>query len=309
MLIEYHRTMLADRVRNEAFYRALERVIVPNRTTVADIGSGTGLLGFMARRLGAREVYLYEQADIFGLSQQLARHNRVRNCHFHHDHSTNIFDPQRVDLVVSETLGNYAYEENILEILNDAQRFLKPGGIVMPRRIEQFLVPVVNERYYRELCVWDEVGFGLDFTPAKTIGLNNMYVRTFDPADLAAGLPARRWDQADLTRRNRSVRHGEVAWTFEQPTAVFGFALWWECELVEGVTLSTSPLAPKTHWEQLYLPVLEPITAAAGDKVVVRITSDTRPEVGVAVRWQVTHSGAHGAGRTQKLDIREGFIG
>ena len=51
MLIEFHRTMLADAVRNAAFHEALRRVIVPGRTTVADIGCGTGLLAFMASRL------------------------------------------------------------------------------------------------------------------------------------------------------------------------------------------------------------------------------------------------------------------
>ena len=53
MRIEYHRTLLADRVRNAAFHAALEKVVVPGETTVADIGAGTGFLGFLAARLGA----------------------------------------------------------------------------------------------------------------------------------------------------------------------------------------------------------------------------------------------------------------
>ena len=32
MRIEYHRTLLADRVRNNAFYAALRSVIVPGQT-------------------------------------------------------------------------------------------------------------------------------------------------------------------------------------------------------------------------------------------------------------------------------------
>ena len=53
MRIEYHRTLLADRVSNNAFYAALRSVIVPGQTTVADIGAGTGFLGFLAAKLGA----------------------------------------------------------------------------------------------------------------------------------------------------------------------------------------------------------------------------------------------------------------
>src|SRR6185503_7889877 len=80
MLIEFHRTILADRLRNEAFHEALRRVIVPGQTTVADVGSGTGLLGFMAARLGAKRVYLYEHGDVLALSKTLARRNHIRRC-------------------------------------------------------------------------------------------------------------------------------------------------------------------------------------------------------------------------------------
>ena len=50
MRIEYHRTLIADRVRNDAFKAALSRVIRKGETVVADIGAGTGLLGLMAAR-------------------------------------------------------------------------------------------------------------------------------------------------------------------------------------------------------------------------------------------------------------------
>ena len=48
MRIEYHRTLIADKARNEALFAALERVIVKGKTVVADIGAGSGLLGLMA---------------------------------------------------------------------------------------------------------------------------------------------------------------------------------------------------------------------------------------------------------------------
>ena len=41
MRIEYHRTLIADRVRNAAFEAALRAVIKKGVTTVADIGTGT----------------------------------------------------------------------------------------------------------------------------------------------------------------------------------------------------------------------------------------------------------------------------
>ncbi len=79
MLIEFHRSMLADGVRNAALHAALQRVIVPGVTTVADIGTGTGLIALMASRLGAKTVHCYEHGDVIELAQQLAQRNRVRN--------------------------------------------------------------------------------------------------------------------------------------------------------------------------------------------------------------------------------------
>lgn len=307
MFIEFHRNMLADKARNEALYRALQQVIHAGRTSVADLGSGTGLLAFMAVKLGAKNVYLYEYSDALKLSQKLARHNRIGRCHFIHSHSAQVEHPQPVDVIVSETLGNYAYEENIIENLEDAKRFLKPGGVVIPGRIEQFVAPVISERFYRELCVWDEVGFDLDFAPAKEMSLNNFYVRTFAEDDLDPQLPARRWDAVDFNKNNKSVRKGRAEWKLPRDMAIYGFALWWRCELVPGVELTTSPFANLTHWEQLYAPVREPLRGAAGDLLAIELHSDSRYEVGVNVKWTVTlRDAASGATQQHRLNMQDG---
>ena len=49
-----------------------------------------------------------------------------------------------------------------------------------------------------------------------------------------------------------------------RPATIYGLALWWRAELVPGVALSTGPLDPRTHWEQLYLPALAPIAWRPG---------------------------------------------
>lgn len=310
MLIEFHRAMLADRVRNAAFYEALRRVIVPGATTVADIGCGTGLLAFMASRLGARQVHCYEHGGVIHLAERLGRVNRIRNLVFYQEHSTAILDPEPVDVVVSETLGNFGYEENILETLRDARRFLRPGGTLIPQRIEQQVAPVVSARIQGELEAWDRVGYGLDFGPAKAISLNNLYVRTVRPDELLdAPDAAQCWDRVRLGGRAASVRSGTASWSVDRAVTVYGFALWWRCELLPDLVLSTDPAAPATHWEQLYLPSLEPVRLAPRDRLDLRLRSDTSRE-GATVRWQIDHLPA-GRDRalTQRLDMRRGDLG
>ena len=311
MRIEYHRTLIADRVRNEAFHRALAKVIRPGETTVADIGAGTGLLGAMAAKLGAREVYLYEQAEVAEVAARVLKANRARNCHLIPCRSTDMQDPPRVDVVVSETLGNYALEENIVATMADARRrFLAKGGVIIPRAIDQFVAPGVSARINEELTAWDRVGWGLDLSAAKLMSLNNIYVRTFEERELLDGTRAAVvWDRVDLTRDGRSNRKGEAQWTLRRPATIYGFAAWWTAELVPGVALSTAPDAPRTHWEQLYLPLLQPMVAGAGDRIALSLRSRSSEAAGTHVAWTAEHRAA--GGRTlsrQALDLDKGYL-
>ena len=224
-------------MRNAAFEAALRAVIKKGVTTVADIGTGTGLLALMAVKLGAREVFLYEAAEVAGVAAKVLKANGARNCHLFPCHSTEMVDPPKVDVVVSETLGNYALEEHIIETLADARkRFLKPGGVLIPRKLEQFVAPVVSDRLHREFAAWDATGF--DLSVAKTMSLNNIYVRTLSAKEL---LEAKAWDAIDLGTDGRSNRKGEASWKLKAATTIYGFATWWSAELAPGIVLSTAP--------------------------------------------------------------------
>lgn len=303
--IEYQRTLMADAVRNDLFERALAAAIHPGETLVADIGAGTGFLSFLAAKLGAREVLAIEHNEsLLVLAQQLAKKNRVKNIAWLGCNSAEIYELPPADLVVSETLGNYALEENILEILRDAKRFLAPGGTLMPRTIEQFVAPVVNPAFHAELASWDHVGFGLDFAPARALGFNNLYVRRFRPDDLLGDV--RCWDAVDLLGKYSSLRRNEVTFTAEFPVTINGFANWWRAELVPGLWLSTSPHDAPTHWEQIYFPVAEPLHAREGDGISIAITSDSRGGHGCLLKWTVTHLRDGNILSRQKYDISKG---
>jgi protein arginine N-methyltransferase 1 len=311
MRIEYHRTLLADKVRNAAFHEALARVIRKGETTVADIGAGTGFLGFLAAKLGAKRVDMYETAEVAEVARRLLARNKLSNCRIAEVHSTDVAEPDRVDVVVSETLGNYPFEENLIATLNDARaRFLAPGGVIIPRAVEQFACPVTAERFHRELTLWDEVGFGLDFAPARAMSLNNIYVRWFEPADLLdGGKAAKVWDRVAFDRRNKTTRAGEASWRVPRKTTFYGLALWWSAELVPGVSLATGPLGPRTHWEQLYLPALTPIVAGAGHTFAVRLRSTTSYEAGTNLTWTLLLADASGREvLRQSLDLEKGYL-
>lgn len=311
MRIEYHRTLIADRVRLEAFHDALKRVIEPGITTVADIGTGTGILAMMAARLGARHVYAYEMAEVGGLAAEMVKRNRLGAIELIPGRSSELIDPPRVDVVVSETLGNYAFEEHMIATLADARsRHLKPGGVLIPARVEQLVVPVTGARVRDELVAWDRVGYGLDLGPARIMSLNNAYVRSLTPIELlGSGKAAQRWDDVELGRDKASTRKGRVEWCLERATVVHGLALWWTAHLGGGITLSTSPLAPPTHWEQLFLPALEPIAVPAAGRMVAELRSRTSQEGGTDIYWTLFGSDANGRQiARQSLSLAKGYL-
>lgn len=297
-------------MRNEAFGRAIKAVVKPG-DTVVDVGSGTGFLAMLACRSGAERCFLIESdPDLVRLSGEILKRNRMTGCTIVHAHSSEVTGLPKADVVLSETLGNFAYEESIVEGMKDARRFLKPRGRMVPQGVDQWVVPVVSERLWHEIGSWERVGMGLDFTPARQRSLNNMYVKDVRVSDLMAdGIVAQAWDRVDFSQPdNQSVRRGTVEWPVARPATVYGFALWWVCLLADGIELSTSPKAPATHWKQIYLPVEEPVRVEAGEVLQVGITSDTRPRVKINVAWELSRVNAKGATvSTQRLDMRKGY--
>lgn len=317
MRIEYHRTLIADRERNRALFAALKQVIKKGETVVADIGAGTGLIGLMAARLGARDVYLYEMAEVAGVAAQIVKQNRARNCHVMPCSSLDMVDPPRVDVVISETLGNYAFEEHMIQTLADARaRHLKLAGTIIPARVRQFVAPVIADRFDKELRAWGHVGadlgIALDLGVAQAMSLNNIYVRTLMPADLlAGGDSALAWDEVDFSasQPNSPNRKGEASWPITSDVVIHGLGVWWEAELVAGVRLSTAPHAPRTHWEQLYFPLLSPVSCLAGDTFRATLASRSSEEEGTHLAWKVSRLDKRGkALERQSLDLDKGYL-
>ena len=311
MRIEYHRTLIADRVRNAAFFRALKAVIEPGKTVVADIGAGTGLLGLMASKLGAKAVYLFETAEVAGVAAEILKANKAKRCHLIPCHSTEFRDRIAADVIVSETLGNYALEENIIATLADARaRLMKREGQIIPHAIVQYVVPVTASRIDDELRAWQRIGHDIDLFPAQTMTLNNVYVRLLQPSELlAGGKAAVQWDAIDLSTETRSNRKGAGTWRLDKPAAVYGFAVWWSADLGAGVTLSTAPTAPRTHWEQLYFPLLEPISGRAGDRISVELRSKSSEAAGTHLAWTAVHESVRGNPRSrQVLNLDKGYL-
>jgi amino acid adenylation domain-containing protein/non-ribosomal peptide synthase protein (TIGR01720 family) len=130
----YH-AMTHDERRNRSYRVAIER-LVPGKIVV-DIGTGADAIWARACiEAGASRVYAIEMFDeayarAFDLLTRLRLTDRVILIH---GDSTQVNLPEPVDVCVSELVGTIGSSEGVVPILNDARRFLKSGGVMIPQR-------------------------------------------------------------------------------------------------------------------------------------------------------------------------------
>ena len=111
---EVHRTMICDRVRTEAFRRAIDSVVRPG-DIVLDVGAGSGILSVFAARAGAARVYAVERTSVAVLAQELAAANGAADIvQVIHGDVMDVELPERVDVIVSEWLGGFGIDEGML---------------------------------------------------------------------------------------------------------------------------------------------------------------------------------------------------
>jgi hypothetical protein len=108
-----------------------------------------------------------------------------------------------LDVVVTETLSAFGFEERILSSVIDARtRLLRPGATIIPRRVEIYAVPVeLPVVFDRHVSWWQQKPYGFDLSPLSVFASNVIYVSNVKPE----WTPERRWTSS---WKARMERHG-----------------------------------------------------------------------------------------------------
>jgi protein arginine N-methyltransferase 1 len=275
-LLLLHEALLADRARNRAFLRALQAAALRD-ATVLDVGSGSGVWAVTAARLGARRVVAVErEALLVPVIRRLAAENGVADrIEIVQGDSRRLRLRREFDLVVSETVGNWGFDEDVVPVLADAcARFLRPNGVLIPRALALLARPVRLRR--RAGASVD----GLAVTARSLRGLSLHVPRPAAARDLQPLAPPARLIDVDLRRAPARLPltglRGE--WRLRDAGRIDGFALWVEMTLAPGVVLST---LSGTHWNPTLFPV-EPLVTSRG---LLRLALTLGPG---PVRWEAS---------------------
>jgi SAM-dependent methyltransferase len=290
--LEVHRTMIRDRVRTEAFRRAIESVVRPG-DVVLDVGAGSGILSLFAARAGAVRVYAVEATTVAVVAQGLAAANGVAEIvQVIQGDVMEVELPERVDVIVSEWLGGFGIDEGMLgPVIAARDRWLKPGGVMIPRSVTAWTA-LVHDRYIVEMVEFlRDNPYGIKLGDLVDMTVNEIfYSGTF--RHLAAGdrrsEPGRLWTtDADLIplEQAQAPHEAETLLPVRDHGTANALALWFSAELAPGNSLSVGPGDPPTHWGMTTAPLRRPVELTPGMVVRARVrTAPARP-TGTWTSW------------------------
>ena len=282
-IIDYHCSLLADKARTQSYRRAIFETVKAG-DIVLDLGTGTGILAFFACQAGAQRVYAVEQCEIVEVAKEVCCKNGFADrVIFFREPSYRVALPEKVDVLLTETVGNFGLEEGILGLIIDARkRFLKEHGAIIPRSIQLFIAPVECSEAYQKIDTCNSDLYGVDFSPMRSYAVNNFYPVVLEPrfllGDPAALLPMTFSDLETTDVRN------EVSLTAKRRGVLHGIGGWFALELARDLFLSDAPPLATPNWAHAFFPLEQPVSLEQGDRLRVTICS---ADNGGLWRWQV----------------------
>jgi SAM-dependent methyltransferase len=271
--LHLQRFMVSDERRTDAFARAIQEVVRPN-DRVLDVGTGTGVLAMLAAKAGASYVHAIDQANIVDTARKLVAHNGLENrVTVHAGNANELKLDEPVDLIISEWLGQMAFEENMLrDVIVARDNNLKPNGAMLPCGVDVQLAPIDDSELYHRWGpgYWRKPVHGLDFSPLEALEVGQARAqRTLVPASALLS-PGGSLVNLDLKQAKTSDpwQRGTLEFTIERDAVCHGFVGWFIAHLSPSVSLDTGPHCAETHWSQTFFP-FTPVEVKKGQKLVV----------------------------------------
>lgn len=286
------RYMLRDTVRNEAYREALLRAIKPG-DTVLDMGAGTGILSLFSVQAGAGRVFAVERTDMAKVAERIVRDNGAEEVIEVIQSNMEDADlPLQVDVIVSEWMGGLGVDENMLAPLVIARdRYLKPGGRIIPERVTAWLAPAWDEQLAAELALFRDFPNGIDMNAVLEGVTQELLLGRFHVGvdDLLAD-PAEMWtaDAHAATLAQADQRfEATLELTASRAGTLNGLATWFDADMGEGGRLTNAAGHSETHWGRYVFPLDGPIEVAPGDAISVTFRSDPAGEGQCRFHWSV----------------------
>lgn len=255
------------------------------------------------------------QSGVNGLQKGVIE---VVNCMVEEIDKTVELQPHSVDVLLSEWMGYcLLYESMLGSVLYARDRWLKPGGAILPDTATIFVagfgkggtsLPFWENVYDFDMSsigkelVIDAAQFPIvDVVDYQDLVTSSAVLQTFD---LATMKPNEVDFTATATLEPKLSASDNEKTHFDSKTCCwcYGVVLWFDtgfssrfCRETPAV-LSTSPYTPKTHWSQTILTFREPIAMGSGKengRKPAAIGTEAYPAVKIDLRVSIARSTEH----------------
>ena len=255
--------------RRNASYRAAINQLVKDKTVV-DIGTGAdAILSRFCVEAGARRVYAIEMlersyAQAKTLLGRLGLNDKITLIR---GDATTVQLPEQVDVCVSELLGMIGSSEGVIGILNDAQRFLKDGGVMIPTRSVTKIAAVSLPQELAERPQFTELSGPYVERIFETVGHPfdvRVCIRHFPPEHVQSD--SQIFEDLDFRGHIEPEFHNDIRLTITKSSKLDGLLLWLNLHTIEGESIDV--LTDELVWLPVFFPVFYPgVDVRAGDVI------------------------------------------
>ncbi|KAI3796405.1 hypothetical protein L1987_39075 [Smallanthus sonchifolius] len=293
-----HEEMIKDRVRTETYKTAiLQHQSHIEGKVVVDVGCGTGILSIFCAQAGAKRVYAVDASEIALQAMEVVKANNLSDkIIVLHGRVEDVQIDEEVDVIISEWMGYMLLYESMLgSVIVARDRWLRPGGLILPSNAVLYMAPVTHpDRYAESIDFWRNV-YGIDMSPilplAKQCAFEEPSVETISGENvLTWPHVVKHVDCYTITIKELESVTTSFKFQSMMRAPFNGFAFWFDVEFSgpanndapfsleestqtkpsgshrrkrtnpdEALVLSTAPEDPPTHWQQTMVYFYEPI--------------------------------------------------
>ena len=272
--LHFYGQMIADTVRMRAYAAAL-RQVVKSDSVVMDLGSGPGVFALLACKLGARRVYAVEPSNVIGLAREATAANGFADrIQFFESMSTKITLDERASVIISDLRGVLPwFQQHIPSIIDARERHLARGGVLIPHRDRVWAAVIEADDRYEELVgPWENNDFELDLSAGTRLITNN-WRKTRIRAEQLVVEPVC-WTTINYHEVDSPDIQAEISWRAARNGTAHGVAVWFDSDLVEGVSFSNHPNSPEMIYGKGLFPFSQPVELMEGDRIKLRLAAN-----------------------------------
>jgi amino acid adenylation domain-containing protein len=268
-----YNAMTSDIERNQRYQHAINELV--RDKVVVEIGTGQdAILARFCIEGGAKKVYAIEAGEeaYHRATELVKRLGLEAKIILIHGYSTEIELPEKADICVSEIIGTIGGSEGVASILNNARRFLKEDGWMIPHRCITKIAAISLPDELRE-------NPGFNETPAHYV--HQIFEQVGHPFDLRLCIKnfpkcyfisdSAVFEDLAFTNTTETEYSQTITLNITKQAKLDGFLLWINLYTSPGVILDNLE-QENSNWLPVYFPVFHPsVEVYPGD--IIQATS------------------------------------